>query len=270
MDAQHRRILHYIRCMAHGRYLFVSDLHLDASHPAAIAQFLEFLETEAVRSDGLYILGDLFESWIGDDDDEAARTRVCVALRVLTRRGVACRIQHGNRDFLLGNGFRERTGCEVLPDPALFETGGRRIVLSHGDTLCRDDVGYQRFRRLVRNRGLQRAWLKLPLRARRGLAAWGRRRSRAHVQRLPQAIMDVTPAAVADLLRAHDADILIHGHTHRPGEHRIDVDGRTRLRLVLGDWYEQGSMLILNADGTHECRQLTSADWIAGTKELGG
>ena len=256
--------------MAHGRYLFVSDLHLDASHPAAIAQFLAFLETEAVRSDGLYILGDLFESWIGDDDDEAARRRVCEALTALTRRGIACRIQHGNRDFLLGKRFSERTGCEVLPDPSLLEAGGRRIVLSHGDTLCTDDVAYQRFRRLARSRTLQRAWLALPLRARRGLAAWGRRRSRAQVQRLPEAIMDVTPAAVADLLRTQDADILIHGHTHRPGEHRIVVDGRTRLRLVLGDWYEQGSMLVLNADGTHERRQLAPAKGIAGTQELAG
>jgi UDP-2,3-diacylglucosamine hydrolase len=256
--------------MAHGRYLFVSDLHLDASHPAAIAQFLEFLETEAARSDGLYILGDLFESWVGDDDNEAARSRVCEALRALTRRGIACRIQHGNRDFLLGKGFSERTGCEVLPDPTLLETGGRRIVLSHGDTLCTDDVGYQRFRRLARSRGLQLAWLALPLRARRGLAAWGRRHSRAHVQRLPDAMMDVTPTAVAELLRAHDADILIHGHTHRPGEHRVSVDGRTRLRLVLGDWYEQGSMLVLNVDGTHERRPLASTRVIDGRKELDG
>jgi UDP-2,3-diacylglucosamine hydrolase len=248
--------MHYILSMAHGRYLFVSDLHLDAASPEAIAQFLDFLRTEALRCDGLYILGDLFESWIGDDDDEAARSRVCAGLRELTRQGVPCRIQHGNRDFLLGAGFTARTGCEVIADPVTLEAGGRRFVLSHGDALCTGDVGYQRFRRVARSRGLQRAWLALPLSTRRSLAAWARRRSHAHVRRLPESIMDVTPAAVSGLLRETGADVLIHGHTHRPGEHRIEVDGRDCLRLVLGDWYEQGSMLVLHADGSHQRQSL--------------
>src|SRR5688500_18606571 len=162
--------------MAHGRYLFVSDLHLDAASPQAIAQFLDFLEAEATRCDGLYILGDLFESWIGDDDQEAARERVCDGLRALTQRGVPCRIQHGNRDFLLGKGLPARTGCELLDDPAIVELGGTRFVISHGDALCTGDAGYQRFRRVARSRGVQRAWLALPLAARRGLGQWARGR----------------------------------------------------------------------------------------------
>lgn len=250
--------------MAHGRYLFVSDLHLDASHPAAITQFLQLLRTEAPHSDGLFILGDLFESWIGDDDDEPARGRVCEALRELTRQGVPCRIQHGNRDFLLGEGFAARTGCQLLSDPVLIEAGGRRFVLSHGDALCTQDVSYQRFRRVVRRRWLQRAWLALPLGLRRRLANWGRRRSHAHVRRLPQDIMDVTPAAVTQLLRAWRADVLIHGHTHRPAEHRLEVDGRPALRLVLADWHARGSLLVLHADGTYQHRQLELAEETGG------
>lgn len=242
--------------MPHGRHLFVSDLHLDAALPAAITQFLDFLHTEATRCDGLYILGDLFESWIGDDDDEPARARVCAGLLALTRRGVPCRVLHGNRDFLLGGAFAARTGCVLATDPEVLLAGGRRIVISHGDALCTLDAGYQRFRRVARSRALQRAWLTLPLGARRGLAAWARRRSRAHTQGLPQQIMDVTPEAVAALLRDTGADLLIHGHTHRPGVHRLQVDGRECTRIVLGDWYEQGSVLELRADGSYACSDL--------------
>lgn len=240
--------------MPQGRYLFVSDLHLDALRPAAVERFIAFLATEARRCDGLYILGDLFESWIGDDDDEPVRARVCAALRELTRHGPPCRVQPGNRDFLLGTGFAARTGCTLLEDPALLQSGGRRIVISHGDALCTNDTGYQRYRWLVRKPALRRGWLRLPLAARRGLAAGLRRRSQAHVQRTAPERMDVTPQAVTDLLRRLDADMLIHGHTHRPGTHYLDVDGRACIRIVLGDWYDQGSVLVLNADGSHALR----------------
>lgn len=238
--------------MMHGRLLFVSDLHLDGNAPQAVAQFLAFLATEARRCDALYILGDLFESWIGDDDRDVARAQVCDALAALTRSGVPCRVQHGNRDFLLGRSFAARTGCELLGDPALLQVGGKRLVISHGDALCTRDVGYQRFRRLARRPAVQRTWLALPLGTRRRVASWARGRSHAHTRRLPQDIMDVTTEAVAQLLRATDADVLIHGHTHRPGVHQLEVDGRTRIRIVLGDWYEQGSALILNNDGSYQ------------------
>lgn len=242
--------------MPHGRHLFVSDLHLDAALPAAITQFLDFLDTEAAHCDGLYILGDLFESWIGDDDDEPARAQVCAGLLALTRRGVPCRVLHGNRDFLLGAGFAARTGCMLAADPEVLLVGGRRIAISHGDALCTLDAGYQRLRRVVRNRALQRTWLALPLRSRRSLAGWARRQSQAHTRQLPEQIMDVTPAAVAALLRSTGADLLIHGHTHRPGMHSLQVDGRQCTRVVLGDWYEQGSVLELRADGSYACSDL--------------
>jgi UDP-2,3-diacylglucosamine hydrolase len=242
----------------HGRYLLVSDLHLDADSPRAIAVFLDFLATEATRCDALFILGDLFESWIGDDDDDPARAQVCAGLRALTRRGVACRVQHGNRDFLLGAGFAARTGCELLADPLPLVAGDRRVVVSHGDALCTRDIGYQRFRRRVRNPSLQRAWLALPLGLRRRLADWARGRSQAHTRHLPETIMDVTPEAVLDLLRSSGADLLIHGHTHRPGVHHLQVDGRACTRIVLGAWHAHGSALILNADGSHQVLQLQS------------
>jgi UDP-2,3-diacylglucosamine hydrolase len=254
--------------MKHGRYLLVSDLHLDADAPQAVAQFLGFLATEARHCDALYILGDLFESWIGDDDGDATRARVCDALAALTRSGVACRVQHGNRDFLLGRDFAARTGCELLADPALLQAGGRRFVISHGDALCTRDAGYQRFRRFSRSPFVQGAWRLLPLRARRRIAAWARRRSHAHTRTLPQEIMDVTQEAVAQLLRDTRADVLIHGHTHRPGVHHLQVDGRPRTRIVLGDWYEQGSALILGEDGSHQVLGLPNRG--AGTWDTRG
>lgn len=249
--------------MPRRRYLLVSDLHLDAASPAAVAQFLGFLDGEATRCDGLYILGDLFESWIGDDDDEGTRRQVCAGLRRLTQRGVPCRIQHGNRDFLLGAAFAARTGCELVGDPLVLQLDGHRVVLSHGDALCTGDVAYQRFRRVTRSHFVQRTWLALPLPARRTLAGLARRRSHAHTRRLPAAIMDVAPEAVAALLRATRADILIHGHTHRPGVHRIEVDGRECTRIVLGDWYEQGSVLALNSDGSHASHGLQASPTLA-------
>lgn len=246
--------------MPPGRHLFVSDLHLDCAAPAATALFLDFIEREARQAAALYILGDLFESWIGDDDDDAARTAVCAALRALTDSGVPCHVQHGNRDFLLGEGFAARTGCRLMADPATLEVGGTRFALSHGDALCTRDVAYQRFRRIVRNRALQRGWSALPLALRRRMAGGIRQRSRAHTSAQAPQVMDVTPAAVAQLLRETGADVLIHGHTHRPGVHRVRVDGALRTRIVLGDWYEQGSVLTVEADGTYALRTLSHVD----------
>jgi UDP-2,3-diacylglucosamine hydrolase len=234
----------------------ISDLHLDAAAPATIDLFLAFLQHEAAASDGLYILGDLFETWIGDDDDEPARAQVCAGLRALTSGGVPCRVMHGNRDFLLGRGFVARTGCELLADPTLLQRGGRRIVLSHGDQLCTGDVGYQRFRKLVRSRAFLATFPALPLATRRWLAGKARRRSYAHTRQLPESIMDVAPRAVAALLRETNADLLVHGHTHRPGVHQVDVDGRPRTRIVLGDWHESGSCIALHEDGRYEPRTI--------------
>jgi len=235
--------------MSHVRTLFISDLHLDAAAPAAIEKFLAFLRAEAANCTALYILGDLFESWIGDDDDEPVRTRVCAALRELTAGGVPCFVQHGNRDFLLGESFSLASGCQLLADPKVLEFGDQRFVLTHGDALCTQDRRYQRFRRVVRNAAFQKVWRALPLWMRRRFAALARSRSHAYTRQAPESIMDVTPAAVTALLRSTGGDVLVHGHTHRPHVHHLELDGRRRTRIVLGDWHGQGSALVVDPDG---------------------
>lgn len=244
--------------MAHGRTLFISDLHLDASAPAAVDLFHDFLRTEASGCDALYILGDLFESWIGDDDEEPVRTRVRASLCRLTAQGVPCFVQHGNRDFLLGAGFEAATGCRLLPDPAVLGVGGRRFVLTHGDLLCSEDRRYQRYRRVVRHQVVQKTWRSLPRGLRLRIAAALRRRSGTYTRQSPGHIMDVTPAAVADLLRTMNGDVLVHGHTHRPAIHQLQVDGSPRTRIVLGDWPDQASVLVVDSMGQHSVQPVTA------------
>jgi UDP-2,3-diacylglucosamine hydrolase len=223
--------------------LFISDLHLDAAAPAATEQFLDFLAGPARAAEALYVLGDLFESWIGDDDADAWRAPICAALRALAEAGVACHVMHGNRDFLLQQGFAARSGCQLLSDPTVIELGGERVLLTHGDALCTDDVAYQKLRAVVRQRAWQRRFLALPLATRRALAGAARAGSRRHMQRVAPLIMDVNAAAVRQALRATGVRTLIHGHTHRPAVHEFELDGTPARRIVLGAWYEQGSVL---------------------------
>jgi len=235
--------------------LFVSDLHLDASLPAAGTQFLEFLETHAVHAEALYILGDLFEAWVGDDDTDAERHRICEGLARLTARGVACFVMHGNRDFLLGEGFCRRTGAQLLPDPAVAELDGERVLLTHGDVLCTDDHSYQELRTMVRDRLWQRRFLALPFSVRELLASQARAGSRRHTSATYAHIMDVNAGAVATAHRLARAARMIHGHTHRPGVHQGLLDGTPVTRIVLGAWYEQGSYLWYE-NGAYELRAL--------------
>ena len=229
--------------------LFVSDLHLDAAFPAAIAQFDSFLQGPARDAEALYILGDLFETWVGDDDDDAERARACAALRALSDAGVACHVCHGNRDFLLGSGFEQRTGCRLLADPTIIDLYGERVLLTHGDALCTADVSYQRLRSMVRERAWQRRFLRLPLATRRALAQEARAGSRAHTGLASAGIMDASDAAVVRVMSACAVHKLIHGHTHRPAVHELLVDGARAHRIVLGAWYEQGSCLRWDARG---------------------
>ena len=229
--------------------LFISDLHLDGSHPAAIAQFESFLAGPARAAEALYILGDLFESWVGDDDDDSDRLRVCKALRELSGAGVACHVCHGNRDFLLGPGFEQRTGCRLLADPTIIERYGERVLLTHGDALCTGDTSYQLLRSVVRDPTWQRRFLRLSLATRRLLADAARDGSRTHTGMVTPDIMDASEAAVVEVLRACQLRTLIHGHTHRPGVHEFTLDGAPARRFVLGAWYEQGSFLRWDAHG---------------------
>ena len=230
-------------------HLFVSDLHLDAAAPEASNQFIAWLRGDARLATALYILGDLFESWVGDDDDDAERARVCAALHEYTAGGVPCFVMHGNRDFLLGERFARATGARLLPEYEVIDLHGVRTLLCHGDVLCTDDVEYQSYRARMRDPDTQRRLLRLPYFLRRMMARWMQRRSADSKSGKAEAIMDVTPDAVAAAFRAHDAQRMIHGHTHRPARHVHAVDGSERERIVLADWYDGGSYLEVDAGG---------------------
>ena len=236
--------------------LFISDLHIDATRPAIIDQFLSFLEREARHAAALYILGDLFESWIGDEAPDRAQRAAIAGLRALTSSGVPCFVMHGNRDFLLGETFCQQSGARLLPDPLIITLHGERVLVMHGDALCSDDRAYQRLRGTVRDPDWQRRFRSLPVASRQVLAEAARGGSKAHTARLEYAIADVNPLSVAAALRDARVSILLHGHTHRPAIHALEVDGRPCTRIVLGDWYDQGSLLAWDESGP-ELRSLT-------------
>jgi UDP-2,3-diacylglucosamine hydrolase len=224
--------------------LFVADLHLTPGRPEPMRRFTDFLERRARDADALYVLGDLFEYWIGDDAADAlGYAGVMDALARLSASGTAAYFLPGNRDFLVGERFGARTGCRLLNDPTRVVLDGGAALLAHGDALCTDDTRHQRFRALCAWRPGRRGFLALPLRARLGIAEAIRRKSRRNKAALPPEIMDVNPLAVARAMRGHDVDILIHGHTHRPALHEFSLDGRPRRRYVLGAWYDDGSAL---------------------------
>ena len=229
--------------------LFISDLHLELTRPAITALFLDFLERRAQQAGALYILGDLFEAWIGDDDDAELGRTVAAALRRLTDQGVPTYFLHGNRDFLLGERFAAASGIQLLPESAVIELAGERVLLLHGDTLCTDDVEYQTFRAQVRDPAWRARTLALPLAQRQALAGQLRETSRQAIQQKAAAITDVNPTAVDRALRTHVVRRLIHGHTHRPAIHDWTLDGQPARRAVLGDWYDQGSVLVCDAAG---------------------
>jgi UDP-2,3-diacylglucosamine hydrolase len=230
--------------------LFISDLHLDTERPAITGLFGRFIDEEARSADALYILGDLFEAWVGDDDPSEAGAFVAGKLRGLHDAGVPAYFMRGNRDFLLGEAFAKRAGITILPDPAVVVLHGKPTLLMHGDTLCTGDLAYQQFRAQTRNPEWQRQFLAQPLAARLAFAQQARAASQAHqsglkAQGAMDAITDVSPATVEATFARFGIDTMIHGHTHRPAVH--DHDGGTR--IVLGDWYEQGSVLRVDEHG---------------------
>jgi UDP-2,3-diacylglucosamine hydrolase len=229
--------------------LFISDLHLDPERPAITALLLDFLASRAVRSDALYILGDLFEAWIGDDDTGGMNQTVCDGLKACAMAGTPVYVMRGNRDFLLGSGFAERSGCTLLEDPTRIDLYGRPALLMHGDLLCTDDTGYMAFRKMVRDPVWQQELLAKSLDERRRMAQEMRTSSREQTGGKPESIMDVNSDAVIRLMTEHHVQRLIHGHTHRPAIHNLDVAGHAAQRIVLGDWYEQGSVLVCSPAG---------------------
>ena len=224
--------------------LFISDLHLDADRPEIGAQFVNFLETQARDVNSLYILGDLFESWVGDDDPNPHYAAMKDAIRKLVDSGVPVSFMHGNRDFMIGRQFAEATGVTLLDDPLRIELYGQRVLLSHGDALCTDDLQYQQVRQMTRDPEWQAMMRAKPLEERLAFAAEARAASQAHNQSASEEIMDVNAQAVRDVIEKYDVDILLHGHTHRPAVHDVNnVPGMSAKRIVLGDWYEQGSVV---------------------------
>jgi UDP-2,3-diacylglucosamine hydrolase len=229
--------------------LFVSDLHLHPVRAAVCECFTDFLASLPGRTRALYILGDLFDAWVGDDHPEPVYETVKRALARCTAAGTPVFVLHGNRDFLLGERFARETGCTLLPDPALIELYGEKTLLMHGDSLCTDDVEYQRLRQRLRDPEWQAQALALPLQERLELARQARDLSALSNSGKDETIMDVNPDAVLRVFDTHAVRLLIHGHTHRPGLHRIRQQGRELRRAVLGDWYEHGSVLRADSDG---------------------
>lgn len=223
--------------------LFISDLHLDSRWPQITEQFFAFLREEAVDADALYILGDLFETWIGDDDPDEHKAAVALAIRAVADRGIKCYFMHGNRDFVLGPEFASRAGLTLLEDPCLVELGDEAVALMHGDSLCTDDLEYQAFRKMVRDPRWQQAMLAKTLDERRAFASQARMTSVQDAMSKPDNITDVNREAVVRAMSGLGVRTLVHGHTHRPAVHALTVDGEPARRIVLGDWYEQASVL---------------------------
>jgi UDP-2,3-diacylglucosamine hydrolase len=229
-----------------SRTLFIADLHLCQEEPAITAGFLHFLQREAPHCDALYILGDLFEAWIGDDDPNPLHQQIASALRALP---VPVYFIHGNRDFLIGRRFAQACGMTLLPEEQVLTLYGHRLLIMHGDTLCTDDAGYLRFRAKVHNPWIQRLFLALPLWVRKRIAARMRADSKQANQHKSQTIMDVNQEAVVATMLRQQVPLLIHGHTHRPAIHTLSLQGETAQRAVLGAWHSRGSMIQLDASG---------------------
>ena len=230
--------------------LLISDLHLSPDRPDITAALLGFLAGPARAAESIFLLGDIFDYWIGDDTlDEPLHRQVVAAIRAVADASVTVAFMHGNRDFLLASEFAARAGASLLQDPTLMSLGGMPTLLMHGDTLCTDDVAYQAFRRQVRNPAFQQQFLGQPVEARRAMAGQARKASEGEKQTKSADIMDVAPSAVEAVLREHGYPRLIHGHTHRPACHRHEVDGHACERWVLSDWDRGGYCLRVDASG---------------------
>jgi UDP-2,3-diacylglucosamine hydrolase len=220
--------------------LFISDLHLHESRPQITRAFFHFLHTQAIHAEALYILGDFFDAWIGDDDDSELVQDVARELHQLRELGVAIYFMHGNRDFLLGEAYASRAGMILIRDGTIIDLYGTATLLMHGDSLCTDDVEYQQFRTMVRSAQWQQQILAQPLAARRALAAQLREKSQSMNSLKADDIMDVSPTEVVAQMQAAGVTRMIHGHTHRPARHSLTVNEQSAERIVLGDWHDSG------------------------------
>jgi len=228
--------------------LFIADLHLSGERPHIIYLFRDFLKKEARQADALYILGDLFEAWLGDDAVPADMVDVLHDINHLTKNGIPVYVMVGNRDFLLGAEFENMTGCTLLPDPSVVNLYGTDTLLMHGDTLCTDDVDYQAIRKQIRSPQWRQAILAKSIEERTQIAREARAKSRARTREKSDGIMDVNAQTVENAFRTHDVNRLIHGHTHRPAVHESTINDKAVTRIVLGDWYNKASVLRVTTD----------------------
>lgn len=229
--------------------LLISDLHLEEQRPDITRAFLQFLQQRATACEALYILGDFFEVWIGDDAISPYQQSIATALRALSDSGTRIYLMHGNRDFLLGKVFCQQAGCTLLSDPCLVNLHGEQVLLMHGDSLCTADLAYMRLRKVLRNP--LTLWLlrHLPLAKRQQLARKLRNASQLHTRQKAATITDVTPAEIPRIMAKYGVQTLIHGHTHRPAIHALEANGLPAKRIVLGDWDQQGWALQVDANG---------------------
>jgi len=232
--------------------IFISDLHLDESHPEITRGFLHLLQQCDSNVDALYILGDLFEVWIGDDNNSNFQDTIISALKSATDKGLRIYFMFGNRDFLIGKRFLNATGCELLPDEAKINLYSQQVLLMHGDTLCTRDVAYLKARKFAHNPLVQKLFLALPLSLRKYIACRLREKSMAHTSSAASDIMDVTQSEVERVMTSHNACYLIHGHTHQPAFHEFHLNHSPALRIVLGAWHERGNMLVWDQNGHKE------------------
>ena len=232
-----------------GETLFVSDVHLDPERSAIVDLFNQFLLNRAIHAEAVYILGDLFEYWIGDDAPYTEYSSTFKALKQVSSAQVPVYFMHGNRDFLIASAFADKTGVKLLPEEKVIELYGKKILLMHGDTLCTDDVKYQAFRKKTHNRIFQWIVLHLPISMRLKLARYLRDTSKQEIAEKSEQIMDVNQSAVEQAMQMHQVTTLIHGHTHRPQIHSFSKNHNNYTRAVLGDWYQQGNVITVNTDG---------------------
>jgi len=234
--------------------LFIADIHLDERHPALIEAFQTFLTRRVKYSAGLYILGDLFEFWHGDDDNNPAYLEILSSLKNITSNGVPIYFIRGNRDFLIGKGFAQQTGCQLLDDEIVINLNKINILLMHGDNLCTDDLAYQKWKKWrlkPHNQYIQKFYLMLPLFVRRFISRQVRQKSRQETQKKPREIMDVSQQTVEEIMQKYQVTYLIHGHTHRPNHHKFKLNQDVAHRFVLDAWYERGNALIFNGQDFH-------------------
>lgn len=232
--------------------LFISDLHLDPRSPQVTQTFRRFLNEVAVFAENLYILGDFFESYVGDDDDDHFIRDIKYTLKAFTNIGTSVFLMHGNRDFLIGERFAQDAGVQLIDDPTSIAFNNRQYLLMHGDSLCTQDISHQRFRRVTRHDLSKKLFLKLPLSFRKRIASQLRKESKNATQQKPMAIMDVAAHSVTEIMSQFETDVLIHGHTHQCAMHDITVDDKSVKRFVLDAWHHHGQYLKLHHDGTLE------------------